>query len=69
MNPNSIKLYESSDNKRHIYSHLPSRCSDVGKHRMHICFNEISGAGDLWRSIKLQMISANTESDALAALI
>lgn len=50
MNPNSIKLYDSFGHERHICSHSLSRWSNVGKHRMHICFNEISGADDLWRS-------------------
>lgn len=39
------------------------------KHRIHIWFNEISEAGDLWRAIKLRMKSVNMKSNVLAALM
>lgn len=69
MNPNSIKLYASSDDKRRIYSHLPSCCSGVGNTECTFALMKLAGAGDLWRSIKSQMKSANAETDVLAALI
>lgn len=44
INPNSIKLHESSDHKKVIYSHLDLCWRN---HRTHIWFNEIREADDL----------------------
>lgn len=66
MNPNSIKLYESSDHERHICSHSLSSWPNVGKNTgctfalMKLAERMICGA---------QKKSANDESDALAAPI
>lgn len=66
MNPNSIKLYESSDHERHICSHSLSRWSNVGKNTgctfalMKLAERMICGT---------QKKSANDESDELAVPI
>lgn len=66
INPNSIKLNESSDHKEVIYSHLAQRCADAG----------ITGYTFSLMKLEKWMICGipsnrrnNTETDVLAALI